>query len=166
MKSICSSAQPKCVEGWVSVSDKGGLGPIDRRDPFYWVGSRGDLSGDWQDRVPRTGFVDDVSEVFAEAINILIGRHADYGPDNVNNGFPSPLVALVTRMTDKMERIKHLLVKGGDTYGERMRDSWIDLANYALIGVMVQDGTWPGISAHNQLKPLSKESNEPLGGNP
>ena len=148
------------------MSDGRGLDPDRRSDPFYWTGSVGGGSGDWQDRVPRTGFVDDVSEVFAEAINILIGRHADYGPGNIANAFPDPLTALIVRMGDKTERIKHLLSKGGDTYGERMRVSWIDLANYALIGVMVQDGTWPGISAHNQTKPLSKENNESLGGNP
>ena len=148
------------------MSDGRGLGASGRSDPFYWVGSVGGGSGDWQDRVPRTGFVDDVSEVFAEAINILIGRHADYGPGNIANAYPDPLTALIVRMGDKTERIKHLLSKGGDTYGERMRDSWLDLANYALIGVMVQDGTWPGISAHNQTKPLGKENNESLGGNP
>lgn len=148
------------------MSDERGLGASGRSDPFYWIGSVGGGSGDWQDRVPRTGFVDDVSEVFAEAINILIGRHADYGPGNIANAYPDPLTALIVRMGDKTERIKHLLSKGGDTYGERMRDSWLDLANYALIGVMVQDGTWPGISAHNRTKPLSKENDESLGGNP
>lgn len=166
MKCSSSLVPLRCAARWVSVSDTRGLGPIDRRDPFYWAGSSGRGHGDWQDRVPNTGFVDDVSEVFAEAINILIGRHADYGPGNIANAYPDPLTALIVRMGDKTERIKHLLSKGGGTYGERMRDSWIDLANYALIGVMVQDGTWPGISARNQLKPLSKENNEPLGGNP
>lgn len=150
----------------MSVSDGRGLGPVDRRDPLYWTGSVGSGQGEWQDRVPDTGFVDDVNMVFREALDLLIGRHADYGPGNIANAYPDPLTALIVRMGDKTERIKHLLSKGGGTYGERMRDSWIDLANYALIGVMVQDGTWPGISARNQTKPLSKESNEPLGGNP
>lgn len=148
------------------MSDGRGLDPDRRSDPFYWAGSFGGGSGDWQDRVPRTGFVDDVSEVFAEAINILIGRHADYGPGNIANAYPDPLTALIVRMGDKTERIKHLLSKGGETYGERMRDSWLDLANYALIGVMVQDGTWPGISARNSTTPLSKENDERLGSNP
>jgi hypothetical protein len=77
---------------------------------------------------------------------VLIGRHRDYGPGNIANAYPDPLTALVVRMGDKMERIKNLLTQGDShTYGERMRDSWLDVANYALIGMMVQDRTWPGI---------------------
>lgn len=90
-------------------------------------------------------FLFDVASVFDEAEELLIGRHKDYGPGNIANAYPDPLTALVVRMGDKMERIKHLLATGADTYGERLRDSWLDLANYALIGVMVQDGRWPGV---------------------
>lgn len=91
-------------------------------------------------------FLMSVAAVFDEAEDILIGRQKDYGPGNINGGYPTPLIALVTRMNDKLERIKHILSHEGEAvYGERLRDSWLDLANYALIGVMVQDGTWPGV---------------------
>lgn len=93
------------------------------------------------------GFLIAVANVFDEAEDLLIGRHRDYGPGNVANGFPDPLSALVTRMGDKFERIKNLLTTDGPTYGERLRDSWIDVANYGLIGVMVIDGNWPGVKA-------------------
>lgn len=87
-----------------------------------------------------------VADVFDEAEDILVGRQKDYGPGNITGGYPTPLIALVTRMNDKLERIKHILKNDGEAvYGERLRDSWLDLANYALIGVMVQDGTWPGV---------------------
>ena len=91
-------------------------------------------------------FLFDVASVFDEAEEILIGRQKDYGPGNISGGYPSPLIALVTRMNDKMERIKHILSKEGEAvYGERLRDSWLDLANYAVIGILVQDGKWPGV---------------------
>lgn len=93
-----------------------------------------------------SGFLMTVALVFDEAEEIMLGRHKDYGPDNIARAYPDPLTALVVRMSDKLERIKNLLRQGdGQVYGERLRDSWIDLANYALIGVMVQDGTWPGV---------------------
>ncbi len=88
-----------------------------------------------------------VADVFDEAEDLLIGRHRDYGPGNIANGYPDPLTALVVRMGDKMERIKNLLSSDSPTYGERLRDSWLDLANYGLIGVMVIDGNWPGVKA-------------------
>lgn len=91
-------------------------------------------------------FVFNVMSVFDEAQDLLLGRHRDYGPGNIANAYPDPLTALVVRMGDKMERIKHILKSEGEAvYGERLRDSWLDLANYALIGVMVQDKTWPGV---------------------
>jgi len=88
----------------------------------------------------------DVLSAFNEAEDLLIGRHRDYGPGNIANAYPDPLTALVVRMGDKLERIKHILKSEGEAvYGERLRDSWLDLANYALIGVMCQDGKWPGV---------------------
>ena len=90
------------------------------------------------------GFLIAVADVFDQAEDLLIGRHRDYGPGNIANGYPDPLTALVVRMGDKMERIKNLLSSDHPTYGERLRDSWMDLANYGLIGVMVIDGNWPG----------------------
>ena len=91
-------------------------------------------------------FVFDVTSVFDEAQDILLGRQKDYGPGNISGGYPTPLIALVTRMNDKLERIKHILSKDGEAvYGERLRDSWLDLANYAVIGILVQDGKWPGV---------------------
>jgi hypothetical protein len=88
--------------------------------------------------------------VFDEAEDLMVGRHRDYGPGNIANGYPDPLTAIVVRMGDKMERIKHLLSTGQSTYGERLRDSWLDLANYSLIGVMCIDGTWPGVKGAKQ----------------
>ena len=144
----------------VRVTGSGFSADSDRQEPGFHRGLPA------ADQGLDPAFVFAVMSVFDEAQDILLGRQKDYGPGNIANAYPDPLTALIVRMGDKTERIKHLLSKGGGTYGERMRYSWIDLANYALIGVMVQDGTWPGISARNQLKPLSKESNEPLGGNP
>jgi hypothetical protein len=86
-----------------------------------------------------------VADVFDEAEDLMIGRHRDYGPGNIANAYPDPLTALVVRMGDKSERIKHLLSSSHSIYGERLRDSWMDLANYGLIGVMVIDGKWPGV---------------------
>lgn len=93
------------------------------------------------------GFLIAVANVFDEAEDLMVGRHRDYGPGNIANGYPDPLTALVVRMGDKMERIKNLLSSDTPVYGERLRDSWMDLANYGLIGVMCIDGDWPGVKA-------------------
>lgn len=86
----------------------------------------------------------EVSKVMEESRHIMVGRQKDYGPYNVARAWPDPTTALIVRITDKLERIKNLHGKS-DTFGERARDSWIDLSNYGLIGVMVTDRTWPGL---------------------
>lgn len=134
--------------------ERAGLGATHVRVTGNWTGPDHDRPVDGFHRgLPApSGQVDiqflmSVASVFDEAEEILIGRHRDYGPGNIANGYPDPLTALVVRMSDKLERIKNLLSTSDAAYGERLRDSWLDLGNYALIGVMVQDKSWPGIRA-------------------
>jgi hypothetical protein len=46
-------------------------------------------------------------------------------------------------MHDKLARINHLTDSGNTPENESLRDSFIDLANYAIIGLLVLDGEWP-----------------------
>jgi hypothetical protein len=47
-------------------------------------------------------------------------------------------------MNDKMERIKNLYYDGGKVGTlESLEDSFVDLANYAVICLMVARGQWP-----------------------
>jgi hypothetical protein len=53
---------------------------------------------------------------------------------------------LLVRMHDKMERLENLYYKKNDTPNyESIQDSLIDLANYAIIGLLVQRGQWEGM---------------------
>jgi hypothetical protein len=45
-------------------------------------------------------------------------------------------------MFDKLARINNLLESGATPENESIRDSFIDLANYAVIGMMVLDNNW------------------------
>jgi len=45
-------------------------------------------------------------------------------------------------MFDKLARINNLLESGATPQNEPIRDSFIDLANYAIIAMMVLDNNW------------------------
>jgi len=92
--------------------------------------------------VPRT-FINNVWKVGDELTDILIKKQADYGPHNIGQAPGGALNGLIVRIHDKISRIKHLTSKDFDPQNESLRDSYIDLANYALIALMVLDGTWP-----------------------
>jgi hypothetical protein len=89
-------------------------------------------------------FVTDVWDIIDELGNLLISKQRDYGPGNINNAFGGPMNGLLVRMGDKFERLKNLFMFGsGKPQHEPIEDSFKDLANYAIIAMMVQRGKWP-----------------------
>lgn len=89
-------------------------------------------------------FVTDVWDIIDELGNLLISKQRDYGPGNINNAFGGPMNGLLVRMGDKFERLKNLFAFGdGKPQHEPIEDSFKDLANYAIIAMMVKRGKWP-----------------------
>jgi hypothetical protein len=84
-----------------------------------------------------------VLRYFDENAQLLLSKHKDYGPTNISNAPGGPINGLRVRMHDKLARINHLTDSGKDPENESLRDSFIDLANYAMIGLLVLDGEWP-----------------------
>ena len=82
-----------------------------------------------------------VLEVFEGARHVLLSKHRDYGSKNINDAPGGALNGLRVRMHDKLARINNLVDQ--EPEHESLRDSFLDLANYALIGVLVLDGDWP-----------------------
>ena len=71
-------------------------------------------------------------------VKVLDEKQQDYGPDNITI---SGELGVIVRSQDKLCRLKHLL--GKETVNnESASDSWMDLANYGLIGYMVHNGKW------------------------
>jgi hypothetical protein len=91
----------------------------------------------------NTAFASAVWEVMDEIGNLLITKQQDYGPNNVNNAFGGPINGLLVRIGDKFERLKNLFTSKETPKHESIEDSFKDMANYAVIALMVQRGTWP-----------------------
>ena len=87
-------------------------------------------------------FTQAVSKVYKEAEVLLISKHKDYGPKNISGSPGGPLNGLRVRMHDKLARINNLIDSGATPENESLRDSFIDMANYALIAMLVIDGDW------------------------
>ena len=104
-----------------------------------------DFSEQWLENgsVRNQKFVMDVVNIFSDAENLLLKKHADYGPKNISQSPGGPLNGLRVRMWDKMARINHLIDSGATPENESLRDSFIDLLNYSAIAMMVLDNTWP-----------------------
>jgi hypothetical protein len=88
-------------------------------------------------------FEADLKTQFAQAEAILLKKHADYGPKNISLSPGGPLNGLRVRMWDKLARINNLIDNNATPENESLKDSFLDLANYAIIAMMVLDGQWP-----------------------
>jgi hypothetical protein len=96
----------------------------------------------WTEK-PVDRFDLDVYEIVDELYMLLLNKHHDYGPLNIAHSPGGPLNGLRVRMWDKMARINHLIDNGAGAKNEPLEDSYKDLANYAIIGMMVLRGKWP-----------------------
>lgn len=90
-----------------------------------------------------SNFDKDVTAKFAHAQAVLLSKHRDYGPKNIALAPGGALNGLRVRMWDKMARINNLIDKGADPEHESLKDSFLDLANYSIIAMLVLDGEWP-----------------------
>jgi len=106
------------------------------QDGFY-------MDADSNSLAAGSDFVSNVWNIMDSAGNLLIKKHKDYGPKNISQSPGGPLNGLRVRMWDKTARINHLIDSGATPENESLRDSFIDLLNYAAIAMMVIDGNWP-----------------------
>jgi hypothetical protein len=88
-------------------------------------------------------FNEAVQQKFQHAKSVLLKKHKDYGPKNISLAPGGALNGLRVRMWDKMARINNLIDSGAKPENESLKDSFLDLANYAIIAMMVLDGEWP-----------------------
>ena len=86
-------------------------------------------------------------DILNELRIIMVRKHQDYGPFNIANAPGGAMNGLLVRMHDKMARLDNLYYKSSDTPNyESIEDTFIDLANYAIIGLLVQRRQWEGVA--------------------
>lgn len=103
-----------------------------------------DVSGDsTHSSIDWVEFELTVRDTMQELGDLLIKKHRDYGAKNISNSPYGATQGLVVRMWDKIARIVNL-TKGGNTTAENepLEDSFKDIANYGIIGLLVLRGKW------------------------
>jgi hypothetical protein len=128
-ESWIESSEPRKATKRVFALDGGDT--ADKTNPFSKPKTKADFeNGVW-----------DKSE---EAVTVLLHKHEDYGPKNISSAPGGPVNGLSVRLHDKVSRLAHLLQTGADPKNESIYDTFLDIANYGLIGMLVIDGMWDG----------------------
>ena len=94
---------------------------------------------------------EEFSKTQKELYNLFSKKMMDYGLGNIALGgnLESPedqkyaLQGIQIRLNDKINRLKNLL-KNGKSYveDESLEDTFIDIANYGIIGILLGKGKW------------------------
>ena len=94
---------------------------------------------------------EEYKRISEEMYEMFARKHMDYGLNNIALGgdLKNPedkkfsLTGLCIRLTDKISRLKNLLINGKYyVKGEGMEDTFIDIANYGIIGLLVGRDKW------------------------
>ena len=75
-----------------------------------------------------------------DLVNLLISKHKDYGPKNISDAPGGALNGLRVRMHNLYEYMED--TDGFQPQHESIEDSFKDMANYAIIGLLVLKGKW------------------------
>ena len=83
-------------------------------------------------------------EEVEDLVALLLSKHKDYGPKNISNAPGGAINGLRVRIHDKTARINNLYdsIKDAAPEHESFEDSFKDLANYAIIALLVLKGKW------------------------
>ena len=102
------------------------------------------MSDDWKVNYPEPvdSFEVSVAQTFQELLDLLLSKHKDYGPKNISEAPGGALNGLRVRMHDKLARINNLYDSQSNPEHESLEDSFKDMANYAIIGLLVLRGQW------------------------
>jgi hypothetical protein len=78
-------------------------------------------------------------EIFCECAVLLDQKNKDYGPGNIS-AFGEK--GVIVRLNDKVERLKTLVWGDKHPEHEKVSDTWLDIANYGVIGLLCHRGLW------------------------
>ena len=75
----------------------------------------------------------------AECDRVMIKKQRDYGNLNITIW---DVLGVAVRLTDKVMRLRELILSGRLPQNESIRDTAVDVRNYGLILLMLIDGLW------------------------
>ena len=79
--------------------------------------------------------------VAAECVRLLDKKQKDYGPKNITR---FGVRGVSVRLYDKVERLANLLMDRNESpQNESLEDTFRDITNYGLIGLMLLSDEWP-----------------------
>ena len=104
---------------------------------------------DIESKYPET--CDGFQEITRNMYDLFKRKQADYWPSNIGMGkdkietdadVERSMIGLSVRMNDKIQRLLNLVLDRKDPQNESIDDNLIDIANYAVMALLVRGKEW------------------------
>lgn len=87
-------------------------------------------------------------QVEKELMEMFLKKHKDYGKGNI---LSVKELGIALRITEKIERIKNLLIKGEEATNESVEETWIDIAVYGILAVLLRRGQFEALEVDEEV---------------
>ena len=77
----------------------------------------------------------------AQVADMVIKKQLDYGKTNILDAPGGPDFGILGRLWDKVSRLKNLVDVEEPNY-ESVKETYLDIVGYGLIGLMIEDGSF------------------------
>jgi len=82
---------------------------------------------------------DEMNKIFNEMSDLLKRKNEMYGDENIVKIGEE---GIIIRITEKIERLKHLIKNKTNPPEETIEDTWKDIIGYGTIGLMLKRNKW------------------------
>jgi hypothetical protein len=138
------------IWGVTTFSSPSSYTPITSKTDASYDEIIGSTIGDFEKTYPNLAEAWKVTQ--QEQYELFAKKMMDYGLSNISLGtsleepedIKLSLTGIWLRCNDKINRLKNLIKRNGKNYvkDEPMIDSFIDIANYGIIAMLVMKGKW------------------------
>ncbi len=87
--------------------------------------------------------------VSAELLEMFLKKHRDYGKGNI---LANKELGIAMRVSEKVERLKHLLMTGNEPTNEQIEETWVDIGVYSIIAVLYRRGWFQSLEVSDDAK--------------
>lgn len=87
-------------------------------------------------------------EVTEELLQMFLKKHRDYGKGNI---LANGELGISMRVSEKIERLKHLLMSGQTPNNESIEETWVDVAVYGVIAVLLRRGQFQSLDVSKKM---------------
>ena len=87
-------------------------------------------------------------QVCKDFLQMFLKKHKDYGKGNI---LSVKELGIALRISEKIERIKHLLSSSQSPANESVDETWIDIGVYAVIAMLLRKGWFENLDVPKEI---------------